>query len=380
MAVLVLNAGSSSLKMAVFDIEAQGAVRVLDGRVAGIGAAPELILGGRRERLGVGADHATALAALLDAADAPIEAVGHRVVHGGDLFDAPIRLEARVMTALEGLNALAPLHNPVALGVIRAASAALPQAAQIAAFDTAFHACQPEVARRFALPERPETDGLKRYGFHGLSYQSVVERFDPPPPRLLACHLGAGASLCAIKDGVGVASTMGYSPLDGLTMGTRSGSIDPSAVLELARRVGLEEAERLLTRASGLLGLSGESAEMRSLEASDSAAARFAIDHFIYWTARHAGSMIAALGGLDAVVFTGGVGENSDRVRSGVAAALGWTGLALGSEGDDAFGPEPEGLRRISAANSRIAAYVAAADEEGVIARAARRVLSLGAE
>ncbi|MEL6980341.1 MAG: acetate kinase, partial [Pseudomonadota bacterium] len=257
MAILVLNAGSSSLKTAVFE---RGR-RVLEARVSAIGAAPELTLGAERRPLAKEIDHAGALSACLSAlretSAAAIDAVAHRVVHGGDLFDAPQRLDRAAMARLESLNALAPLHNPTALAVIRAAEAALPAAAQIACFDTAFHARQPEVARRFAIPDREATAGLTRYGFHGLSYQSLLERLNPIPPRLLACHLGAGASLCAIRGGMSVATTMGYSPLDGLTMGTRSGAMDPSAALELARRVGVDEAETLLTRESGLLGLSG---------------------------------------------------------------------------------------------------------------------------
>ena len=363
MAILVLNAGSSSLKAAVFD----GNRRLADGRVERIGtaqgAAARLKFGDEEAELSGPTDHAAALRHLLDRIDVPITAVGHRIVHGGTLFHEPVRLDAAVRAQLEALSPLAPLHNPVALTVVDAAARVLPDAPQIGCFDTAFHATQPELATRFALPTGPETAGLRRYGFHGLSYQGLVRSLGTPPPaRLLACHLGAGASLCAIRDGASVATTMGYSPLDGLVMGTRCGSIDPAAVLELARRVGIDAAEDLLNRKSGLIGLSGESPDLRTLAASTRPEAAAAIDQFVYWIVRHAGSMIAALGGLDAIAFTGGIGENAADIRARACAGLAWTGLRIA---DNAM-PGPDG--RFEADGSTVAAWVVACDEEATIA------------
>ena len=371
MAVLVLNAGSSSLKAAVFD----GARRLIDGRVERIGAAQgasaRLKIGGEDAELAGPTDHAAALGHLLDRIDVPITAVGHRIVHGGTQFHAPVRIDAAVRAQLDALSPLAPLHNPVALTVVDAAARALPEAPQIGCFDTAFHATQPEIATRFALPAAAETAGLRRYGFHGLSYQGLVHSIGTPPPgRLLACHLGAGASLCAIRDGASIATTMGYSPLDGLVMGTRCGAIDPAAVLELARRMGIDAAENLLNRNSGLLGLSGESPDLRTLAASTRPEAAAAIDHFVYWIVRHAGSMIAALGGLDAIAFTGGIGENAADLRTRICRGLAWTGLLVA---DDAM-PRPDG--RFEAQGSTVDAWVIRCDEEATIAEA---VVALGA-
>lgn len=371
MTILVLNAGSSSLKAALF----KDGARIDAARIEEIGrGAPVLKHRGETRAIAPDAAHGDGLAALLDAFGArpeTIAATGHRVVHGGAIFTAPTLLDAAALAQLPALNALAPLHNPAALSVIAAAQRLLPGAAAVACFDTAFHATQPEIATRFALPSDARTAGLRRYGFHGLSYAGLVRALEPAVPRrLLACHLGAGASLCAIKNGRSVATTMGYTPLDGLVMGTRSGALDPGAVLELARRIGVDETERLLNRESGLLGLSGVSADMRALEDSDDPRAAMAIAQFGYAVILHAGAMIAALGGLDAIAFTGGVGENAADLRRRICEGLRFTGLTLA----DAAPPSADGA--IHAASSPVAAYVIPADEEAEIAHATAAIIS----
>ncbi len=313
--LLVVNAGSSSLKMALFDMR------------------PEQRAEARLERIGIGGapDHLTALQqglAQMQVSPGDLAGAAHRVVHGGTALTAPARLTPQVIDRIEACVPLAPLHNPANLTAIRALAALAPDLAQFASFDTAFHASNPEVARRYALPPQAEALGLRRYGFHGISYAALVDRLrqaGPLPRRLLALHLGNGASLCAILDGASVATTMGYSPLSGLTMGTRAGDIDGNAVLRLAEELGLAEAGRILNRASGLLGLGGAS-DLRELAAAGTDAARFALDHFAYWAVRHAGSMVAAMGGLDALAFTGGIGENDAAMRDRIVAGLAFLG------------------------------------------------------
>ena len=307
--LLVVNAGSSSIKVALYD----GLAEVRSGRVLEIGAD----------------GHAAALSGLLrQGFGEGLTAAAHRVVHGGALLTAPCRIDARVLAEIEACVPLAPLHNPAGLAAIRTLSGLIPDLPQYASFDTAFHAGNPAVAVRYALPGEVEVLGLRRYGFHGLSFAAIVRKVEDITPiglpaRLLALHLGNGASLCAIRDGRSVATTMGYSPLDGLTMGTRSGGIDGNAVLRLAEVYGVAEAGQILNRQSGLLGLGGSS-DMRALQAAGTDAARFAIHHFCYWAVRHAGSMIAAMGGLDAVAFTGGIGENDANIRAEILRGLDW--------------------------------------------------------
>jgi len=312
-AILVINAGSSSIKAAVFG----------DGR--------ELA----RAEAEVSTDHSAALSQVMAALEglghglSTVSAVGHRVVHGGADLSKSARITPELRAQVAACIPLAPLHNPHHLTAIDWITRAAPDLPQCASFDTAFHATIPEVATRFALPEGPSTQGLRRYGFHGISYAALVDALprqtgQPLPHRLLAFHLGNGASICAIRAGRSVATTMGYSPNAGLTMGTRSGDIDPAAVLELARRIGIDAAERLLTHDSGLRGLSGLSADMRTLTTSTTPGAKFAVQHFCYWAARHAGSMIAAMGGVDAIAFTGGIGENAGGIRAEILDNLGW--------------------------------------------------------
>lgn len=314
-AILVLNAGSSTIKAAVFE----------DGREiarAGSDAVPDH---------GAALDRVLADLAAKGYAIGSFAAAAHRVVHGGEALSATARITPEVRAQIADCIPLAPLHNPHHLEVIDRIAALAPDMPQFASFDTAFHASIPEVATRYALPDTPDTRGLRRYGFHGISYAALVgalprQTGQPLPRRLLAFHLGNGASICAIREGRSVATTMGYSPNAGLTMGTRSGDMDPAAVLELARRLGVVEAERLLTHKSGLLGLSGDSFDMRALQASGAPGAQLAIRHFCYWAARHAGSMIAAMCGLDAIAFTGGIGENASDIRNDILLKLKWAG------------------------------------------------------
>ncbi|NJM84351.1 MAG: acetate kinase [Tabrizicola sp.] len=354
--LLVINAGSSSVKLAVFD---PALAEVARAQVSGI--AP----GG----------HAAALAeGLAEAGVAPgdLTAVAHRVVHGGASLVAPCRIDGPVLAAIEACVPLAPLHNPANLTGIRAMAALAPGLAQFASFDTAFHATNPEVAVSYALPPAERQRGLRRYGFHGLSYAALVRLLSARgkvPRRLLACHLGNGASLCAILDGRSAATTMGYSPLDGLTMGTRAGSMDGNAVLHLAAVHGIEGAARILNRESGLLALGGSN-DMRMLHAAGTAEADFALDHFRYWAVRHAGSMIAAMGGLDAVVFTGGIGENDAVMRADILDGLHWAGAQYdaGANRANAFS--------IHDPSSRVEVLIVPAGEERQIAAEAQAVMA----
>jgi acetate kinase len=379
--ILVLNAGSSSIKFAVFaaaDGEPQPLAR---GQVSGIGVTARLeARRGEGTRLDLGGgdseirDHAAALSLLLDRLAAAgltegLVAAGHRVVHGGTRFAAPIHIDDGALDALAALIPLAPLHQPHNVAAIRALRARLPGLPQVACFDTAFHSTQPAEAARFALPREFWERGLRRYGFHGLSYEAVVARFPEVagvalPARAIVAHLGNGASLCAIKGGRSVATTMGFSTLDGLVMGTRGGDMDPGLLLHLMREEGYDRAglERLLYHQAGLAGLSGLSSDMRVLLASDAPDAKAAVAQYVYRIARHVGSLAAALRGLDALVFTAGIGENAAAVRGEVCRACAWLGVELDAAANAAHGP------RISAAGSRVAAWVVPTDEERVIA------------
>ncbi|MES2969146.1 MAG: acetate kinase [Pseudomonadota bacterium] len=374
MTVLVVNAGSSSIKVALF---ARDLTPLAQARVTEIGTDAR-----HGDVLAIAPDHGAALALCLDgfAAQgfgvADLTAAAHRVVHGGPHLTAPCRITPDTIAQIEGSVPLAPLHNPANLMAIRALAGLLPDLPQCASFDTAFHATNPDVARRYALPPAAEALGLRRYGFHGISYASLVANLPgltgrALPGRLLALHLGNGASLCAIRDGRSVATTMGYSPLDGLTMGTRAGSIDGNAVLRLAERHGIDGASQILNRQSGLLGLGGHS-DMRALHGAGTAEATFAIDHFCYWIVRHAGSMIAAMGGLDAIAFTGGIGENDAHVRCQVIKGLAWAGASVNDAANAA------GAVCLHDDTSRVAIWTVPAAEERHIAAEALAVLALG--
>lgn len=322
--ILVLNAGSSSLKVEVFTPDLTS---VSSGAVTEIGSDGMIKLGDMAQPTQT-RDHADALTQMLTAlAQAGITldrltAAAHRVVHGGTILTQPAQVTPQVIAAIESVIPLAPLHNPNNLAAMIALQSAAPDLPQYASFGTAFHATNPAVATRYAIPQTQHDAGIRRYGFHGLSYAGMVaDCGDALPSRLLALHLGNGASLCAIKDGQSIASSMGYSPLSGLTMGTRSGDIDGAAVLRISQALGEAETDRMLNKNSGLKALGGDN-DMRALLNRDDPQAAFAIDHFCYWAARHAGSAMVAMGGVDAVAFTGGIGENAAPIRDRIMAHL----------------------------------------------------------
>jgi len=375
--ILVLNAGSSSIKFAVFDGDL---TERLNGIADGIGGAGRLKIG-ERDTAQDAPDHATALAAILQGIEekglylARFRAAAHRVVHGGTEITAPVRITPETIAAIDRCATLAPLHNPHNLAAIETLARLAPDLPQTATFDTAFHATNPELALRYALPPAIEARGIRRYGFHGTSYASVVRTMPgitgtPLPARLLAFHLGNGASVCAIRDGRSVATTMGYSPLGGLTMGTRTGEIDGNAVLRLAEEDGIAATHRLLNKESGLRGLSGGLSDMRALMEADTDTARFAIDHFCYWAVRHGGSLVAAMEGVDAVAFTGGIGENAAPIRARIFQGLAWLGAQL----DEAANTRGEIC--LHAKESAITGWIVPAQEERMIAADALRLLN----
>ncbi len=382
-AVLTLNAGSSSLKFSVFD----GTREVLRGQVSGIGTHPEAEAKKGERHLDAptlhGTTHEDFLPGLLDwigghLDGTPIGAAGHRIVHGGTKFVAPVRVTAEVIAALEALVPLAPLHQPHNIAAIRAVAKARPDLPQAACFDTGFHSTMPEVATWLALPRAMRDAGMRRYGFHGLSYEFIAGRLRELAPglaagRVLVAHLGNGASLCAMRDGRSMDTTMGFTALDGLVMATRCGSLDPGAVLYLMQSHGMsaDEIEDVLYHQSGLLGVSGVSGDMRDLAASGDPRAREAVDLFVHGIVRCAGGLIAGVGGLDGIVFTAGIGEHDPAVRAKVCAGLSWLGLVL----DDAANAGG-GTARISAPGSRVEAWVIPTDEEAVIARHTLAVLA----
>ncbi|MFT3986090.1 acetate/propionate family kinase [Aestuariivirga sp.] len=335
--LLVVNAGSSSLKFAVFD----GLDAKLRGQVSGIGDDPQLEIDGEPARpLKAVASHQDAIRAIeawlktRSMSAASFSGIGHRLVHGGARYVSPVIVDDAVEKDLHALERLAPLHMPVGVRVLADMRQLAPQVPNIACFDTAFHATQPELETRLALPRVYFDQGYRRYGFHGLSYAHIVKALPeltgkPLPRRLIVAHLGMGASLCAIRDGKSVATTMGYSTADGLVMGTRTGSIDPGVLLGLLRdeHPKVSDLEDLLYRKSGMLGISGLSGDMRALLASSAPEAGEAVEHFCYSAARHAASLLPPLGGLDAMVFTGGIGEHAGPVRARILHHLGWLGL-----------------------------------------------------
>ncbi|MEE7456887.1 acetate kinase [Methylorubrum populi] len=378
-AILVLNAGSSSVKFALFaagtlEPLCRGGIEGIGSRArfgGAVGAQAHLFEGNLPEA----SDHAAATHWLLDrirrADGIALGAAGHRVVHGGPDFAAPLVIDEAVMTALDALVPLAPAHQPHNLAAIRAVKSAWPDLPQVACFDTAFHRTMPRLAQIFAIPHDLTDQGLVRYGFHGLSYQHIADVLpdiagERARAKVIVAHLGHGASLCALRDGRSVATTMGFTALDGLMMGMRCGAIDAGLVLHLIEQRGMAPAEvsEILNRRSGLLGVSGISNDVRALVASDDPRAAEALDLFAYRVVREAGSMMAALGGLDAFVFTAGIGERSARIRSAIAEGLAWTGIRL----DPARNAAND--TRISADDATVPVYVVPADEELPIARA----------
>ena len=344
--VLALNSGSSSIKFALFSPGIDAQPKLLSkGQVEAVGSTPHFtakdsagaVLADERWSNAAGGHHSV-LPRLLAWVDAHlgsnrVTAVGHRVVHGGRDFTAPVRLTPAVVSALDGLTPFAPLHQPHCLEGVRVLMAMRPALPQVACFDTAFHHTLPRVATRFALPYKYEAEGVRRYGFHGLSYEYIARTLRETAPavasgRVVAAHLGNGASLCAMQDGVSVDTTMGFTTLDGLMMGTRCGSIDAGVVLYMLQQKGLnaEQVEDVLYRQSGLLGVSGISADMRALLASPTDAAREAVELFVFRVARETAALAASMGGIDGFVFTGGIGEHAVEIRTKVTTALRWMG------------------------------------------------------
>ena len=382
-AVLVVNAGSSSVKFQIFAVSGpQQLRRLLKGQVDGIGSRPHLraqtsdgaLLIDRHYGADDIADVPAAIAVAADwlreTQDVDPVAVGHRVVHGGPDYDRPVLIDQDVLAHLERYVPLAPLHQPNNLAPIRSLLALRPGIPQVACFDTAFHRRHSALADRYAIPERFYREGVRRYGFHGLSYEYIAGRLREIAPdiagaRVIIAHLGSGASMCALAGGQSIESTMGFTALDGLPMGTRSGQIDPGVLLYLLTEKGMsaKEVETLLYRESGLKGLSGLGGDMRVLEASDSPAASLAIDYFVYRIGLSAGMLAAALGGLDAFVFTAGIGENSPNVRGRVAEKLVWLGAVCDPAANHAAGLV------ISQPHSKVRLYVVPTDEELMIAR-----------
>ncbi|MEH6872791.1 MAG: acetate/propionate family kinase [Candidatus Competibacter sp.] len=392
-AILVLNAGSSSIKFSLF-LARDGALDLfLGGQLEGLYTeshfiardAAGVVLGEQRWAPGEALGHDGGLRHLAgflreQLGEHRLAAVGHRVVHGGLKYSAPVRLTPDLVSELEQFIPLAPLHQPHNLAPIRALFAYQPDLPQVACFDTAFHRGQPEVAQAFALPPEITDRGVRRYGFHGISYEyiaAVLPQIDPRAAqgRTVVLHLGNGSSMCAIHAGHSVTSTMGFTAVDGLPMGTRCGNLDPGVMLYLMDEMKMDARtiEKLIYQQSGLLGLSGLSSDMRTLLGSDDARAKFAVELFVYRIGRELGSLAAALGGLDAIVFTAGIGEHAAPIRERVCAAAAWLGVALDPAANAAGGP------RISTAASRIATWVIPTNEELMIARHTRTLVAAGA-
>ncbi len=386
--ILTLNAGSSSVKFALFDTAATRKATIR-GEIENLEAAPHFfardsagkILIERQWPNGTTEKFAVLLEALLSFVDAHLgtdglAAVGHRVVHGGADHIAPERVTPALLAALEALTPLDPLHMPDNLAPIRAVAAARPKLPQIACFDTAFHHTLPPVARMFALPRAITEAGVRRYGFHGLSYEYISGCLARDIPalargRVVVAHLGSGASLCALSGGKSIATTTGFSALDGLVMATRCGRLDPGIILYLGRQGhGFSDIEDMLYRRSGLLGVSGISGDVRVLLASEDARAREALELFSYRIACETGALVSALGGLDGLVFTAGIGEHAPAIRAAVCGRLAWLGLRLDDHAN------ATGAARISAPDSTIDVRVIATDEEAMIAHHTRTMIT----
>ncbi|WP_281981803.1 acetate/propionate family kinase [Azonexus hydrophilus] len=389
--ILTINAGSSSIKFALFSLDHPISPDAeVSGQIDGIGTnATKLIAKNRAgERIadqliaGDAVSHTQALDAMLKWFLATytgwqIVSVGHRVVHGGDLYSQPTVVDAQVLEHLTGFIPLAPLHEPHNVAGIKALQALLPDVPQVACFDTAFHRSQPEVAQLFALPRALTAEGIKRYGFHGLSYEFIARALPQhshrADGRVVVAHLGNGASMAAMVNRKCVATTLGFSTIDGLMMGTRCGNLDPGLVLHLMETKGLsvKEMSRILYKESGLLGVSGISQDMRTLLSSDKPEAREAVDLFCYRIVRELGSLVAAAGGIDALVFTGGIGEHAAEVRRRVCLQAEWLGIRV----------NPEANARhdlvISAGNSSVDVLVIPTNEEWMMAHHAQTLLAL---
>jgi acetate kinase len=393
-AIGVLNAGSSSIKFSLFEDETDGLSMRLRGQIESIGVAPRLTVrdaAGRRllERQWSatdGLDHASSLEFVTEylqgeLRNSPLAGIGHRVVHGGLRYADPVLVDANVLAELESLQPLAPLHQPHNLAAIRLLLSRRPDLPQVACFDTAFHRGNPEIAQMFGLPFELHQRGIRRHGFHGMSYEYVAEelaKFDEDAAigRTVILHLGNGCSMCALDGGRSVATTMGFTAVDGLLMGTRSGALDPGVVLYLLGEGGLSaaEVEELLYSRSGLLGVSGLSSDMRELLSNDKPRAALAVDLFVYRIRRELGALVAVLGGLDALVFTGGIGENAGVIRERVCRDAGWIGIELDETANQ------HGRPRVSMPGSRVSVWVVPTNEELVIARHTQRLIERAEE
>jgi len=388
-AIAVLNAGSSSIKFSLFALRADGLELDLRGQIEGLYTAPRFVAKDRdgiplaQKSWGEGVklghpgalDHLVAYVRERLGGDR-LAGIGHRVVHGGLEYTRPVRADSDVLRALEKFVPLAPLHQPHNLAPIRLLLERAPELPQVACFDTSFHRGNPEIAQMFALPAELHAQGVRRYGFHGLSYEYVASVLPGLDARAAAgqtvvMHLGNGSSMCAMQSGRSMASTMGFTAVDGLPMGTRCGAIDPGVVLYLMDQRGMDARaiENLIYNESGLLGVSGVSSDMRTLLASGEPRAKLAVDLYLYRIRRELGSLAAALGGLDAVVFTAGIGENSAAVRERVCRDAAWLGVELDTATNTRGGP------RISTAASRVSAWVVPTNEELMIARHTRALL-----
>ena len=386
---LVLNAGSSSLKFSVFQRPDGQSWRLeARGQIEGIGVSPRLTvkdsngetIANQDADVRDGREAVNALAAWLRSkyGGSRVLGVGHRVVHGGARFKVPTVLNPQVLEQLRELIPLAPLHQPYNLAAIEAAITRLPNVPQVACFDTSFHRGQPAVAELIPLPRELRQAGLQRYGFHGLSYEYIASVLPQVAPeiaqgRVIVAHLGSGASLCALKEGKSVDSTLGFTALDGLCMGTRPGSLDPGVVLHLFQslKLSVKEVETLLYKKSGLLGISGISNDMRDLLGRAEPDAQLAVDYFVYRAAREIGALTAVLGGIDGLVFTAGIGENSPEIRRRICDACSWLGVELNENANRDRGPE------ISTSRSKVAVWVVPTNEELMIARHTGSLLGL---
>jgi acetate kinase len=376
----VLNAGSSSLKFAVYTIAGGALRRSQSGEVENIGGRGRLLVSAADgkpayDQMVRTANHAAALEALAEFPDGPLAesglvGFGHRVVHGGPALDAPVVVDAPTLARIAALEPLAPLHNPPAVAVLKALAGRFPDLPQVACFDTAFHRGHPAVADRFAIPDELYREGVRRYGFHGLSYEYIAGAMAEQVPeialrRVVVAHLGSGASMCALAGGRSVDSSMGFTALHGLPMGTRPGSLDAGVILWLQQQKGwsVDRVEHFLYADCGLKGLSGASNDMRTLLASEAPLARLAVEYFVYHVVRAVGALAAGMGGIDGLVFTAGIGERSPEIRARVLRRLDWLGFSLNEAANLADGP------LLTGADSERPAYVIPTDEEIVIAR-----------